>query len=308
VWGPRKLKDLAKEKLQREIQVAGVSHCPVEDAAAALDLYKSHRPRWEACMSSEERQQQQYALQMAAARAAYESSMMAPNYITGTPFNFISALTPPSRSNSTAQNNDLSMSMHSYIRCGAEGAGSFENSIDGSNHLHHYVEIPVTSNTGLPPTFHHRGILDTNSYHSRMDSLDSRSFHGPANYPNRKHFHRSCSMTETPNTNHHLPQQPSTLQRNSIHVSSLQRQSSLEYAPPGLPRQSSLEYAPPGLQRQSSREYAPLVLQRQSSLEYAPPGLPSRSRYEYFPEVQAHISSCETALAPGRPPPGFDRY
>ena len=35
IWGPRKLKDLAKEKLQREIQVAGVSHCPVEDAAAS---------------------------------------------------------------------------------------------------------------------------------------------------------------------------------------------------------------------------------------------------------------------------------
>ena len=47
---PRKLKELSKEKLQREIQVDGNAHSPVEDAVAALDLYKSHRPRWEACI------------------------------------------------------------------------------------------------------------------------------------------------------------------------------------------------------------------------------------------------------------------
>jgi RNA exonuclease 4 len=47
---PRKLKELSQEKLQREIQVDGKAHSPVEDAIAALDLYKSHRPRWEACV------------------------------------------------------------------------------------------------------------------------------------------------------------------------------------------------------------------------------------------------------------------
>jgi RNA exonuclease 4 len=71
VWGPRKLKELALEKLQRDIQVPGKSHCPVEDAQAALDLYKSHRPRWEACMSNEEKRQRQQELQMAAAQYAY---------------------------------------------------------------------------------------------------------------------------------------------------------------------------------------------------------------------------------------------
>ena len=50
---PRKLKELAEEKLQREIQVDGQAHSPTEDAIAALDLYKSHRPRWEACMASQ---------------------------------------------------------------------------------------------------------------------------------------------------------------------------------------------------------------------------------------------------------------
>lgn len=71
---PRKLKELAKERLNREIQVPGKAHSPVEDAVAALDLYKSHRPRWEACMQAkireahrlarnEARQQQQQMLQ-----------------------------------------------------------------------------------------------------------------------------------------------------------------------------------------------------------------------------------------------------
>lgn len=50
---PRKLKELSSEKLQREIQVEGQAHSPTEDAIAALDLYKSHRPRWEACMMSQ---------------------------------------------------------------------------------------------------------------------------------------------------------------------------------------------------------------------------------------------------------------
>lgn len=49
---PRKLKDLCASKLSREIQLPGRAHCPAEDAQAALDLYKSHRPRWEACLAT----------------------------------------------------------------------------------------------------------------------------------------------------------------------------------------------------------------------------------------------------------------
>jgi len=45
---PRKLRDLAQDKLGRTIQTG--NHCPREDAKAALDLYKTHRPRWEACV------------------------------------------------------------------------------------------------------------------------------------------------------------------------------------------------------------------------------------------------------------------
>lgn len=47
----RKLKDLAWTKLQREIQKDGEAHCSVEDAIAALDLYKKAMTKWEALMS-----------------------------------------------------------------------------------------------------------------------------------------------------------------------------------------------------------------------------------------------------------------
>lgn len=50
LW-PRKLKELAKEKLQRDIQVEGKAHSPYEDASAALDLYKCVRPKWEKIMT-----------------------------------------------------------------------------------------------------------------------------------------------------------------------------------------------------------------------------------------------------------------
>lgn len=44
---PRKLKDLVFEKFGNEIQVMGKAHSPVEDAIAAMDLYKSVRSEWE---------------------------------------------------------------------------------------------------------------------------------------------------------------------------------------------------------------------------------------------------------------------
>lgn len=46
LW-PRKLRDLAAEHLGRQIQVPGVPHSPVEDATAALDLYKAMQPYFE---------------------------------------------------------------------------------------------------------------------------------------------------------------------------------------------------------------------------------------------------------------------
>ena len=48
---PRKLKDLALTKLDRVIQKEGEPHCSIEDAIAALDLYKKARCKWEAAMS-----------------------------------------------------------------------------------------------------------------------------------------------------------------------------------------------------------------------------------------------------------------
>lgn len=47
---PRKLKDLCVEFLDREIQTYGKPHCPVEDAKAALDLYKVTKQKWELVM------------------------------------------------------------------------------------------------------------------------------------------------------------------------------------------------------------------------------------------------------------------
>jgi RNA exonuclease 4 len=48
---PRKLKDLAMTKLNREIQKEGQAHCSIEDAVAAMDLYKKARTKWEAVMT-----------------------------------------------------------------------------------------------------------------------------------------------------------------------------------------------------------------------------------------------------------------
>jgi len=44
---PRKLKDLAMQHLDKRIQEQNRSHCPIEDALAAFDLYKLARTKWE---------------------------------------------------------------------------------------------------------------------------------------------------------------------------------------------------------------------------------------------------------------------
>jgi RNA exonuclease 4 len=48
---PRKLKELVHDKLGDKQFQSGV-HDPMEDALGALNLYKQHRPRWEACVQS----------------------------------------------------------------------------------------------------------------------------------------------------------------------------------------------------------------------------------------------------------------
>ena len=47
---PRKLKDLVLERLGKRIQVSGSPHSPIEDAKWAMNLYKSVRSDWEACV------------------------------------------------------------------------------------------------------------------------------------------------------------------------------------------------------------------------------------------------------------------
>ncbi|KAL7549802.1 hypothetical protein ACHAWF_013058 [Thalassiosira exigua] len=44
---PKKLKVLARDKLGMTVQEEGVPHSPVEDAVAAMELYKKHRGKWE---------------------------------------------------------------------------------------------------------------------------------------------------------------------------------------------------------------------------------------------------------------------
>jgi RNA exonuclease 4 len=273
MWGPRKLKELAKEKLQREIQVVGGSHCPVEDALAALDLYKSHRPRWEACMSSEERQQQQYALQMAAARFAYDleysvassSISLTSSSSSTSSSSYTSTLTPPVSGNfcaSSLSHNELSMSMHSY--------NTYENPLDGfsthgglgnSMHRRSYHGEPLHS---LSNGFSNLSMVHGGQAYYQESSLDSRTYHGPN--PSRPQFHRSGSLGEYP-----IPL--------SLPVST--GTPDIALGRKVFQRQSSLEYAPPGL------------LLRQSSLEYAPPGLPNQSKFAFAREVTP-------------PPPGFE--
>ncbi len=48
---PKKLRVLAKDKLGMDIQQPGCAHSPVEDALAALELYKRHRVKWEKAMT-----------------------------------------------------------------------------------------------------------------------------------------------------------------------------------------------------------------------------------------------------------------
>jgi len=62
LW-PRKLKDLVQEKCDREIQVSGRPHSPIEDASAALDLYRSVRVKWESVITYKMQKTQQILLQ-----------------------------------------------------------------------------------------------------------------------------------------------------------------------------------------------------------------------------------------------------
>jgi len=50
---PRKLKDLTWEFAGKEIQTIGMAHCPIEDALAPMELYKTVRAEWEAHLSKQ---------------------------------------------------------------------------------------------------------------------------------------------------------------------------------------------------------------------------------------------------------------
>ena len=56
---PRKLRDLTREKLGREIQLPGSPHCPIDDAVAAMDLYKVARYDWEKELGRQQREKAQ---------------------------------------------------------------------------------------------------------------------------------------------------------------------------------------------------------------------------------------------------------
>lgn len=68
---PKKLRILAKDKLRMEIQVDGIPHCPIEDAVAAMGLYKRHRVKWERAIRYKvERTREISAVRSAAAAAS----------------------------------------------------------------------------------------------------------------------------------------------------------------------------------------------------------------------------------------------
>lgn len=162
IWGPRKLKELAKEKLQRDIQVPGKSHCPIEDAAAALDLYKSHRPRWEACMSTEERQQKQ--------RQAYEVAVLAYEQYHAQ-LAFLGSNHPQTCSQSSK---DLSASVHSYFLPDASqpvnGASNQMNSTVALHTGFQYLAPP-----GISRESGSRLRLESHSYHGSDCSINFHS-------------------------------------------------------------------------------------------------------------------------------------
>jgi RNA exonuclease 4 len=251
VWGPRKLKDLAKEKLQRDIQVAGKAHCPVEDAAAALDLYKSHRPRWEACMSTEEKQQQQQALQMAAAQAAYEASLHSPNshhhafpmvhlpqhrrhiYNSSSPPSSFATSRTASTSSILSSGDDLSLSGDSYADVSSPSkldqseyatvASNAERSSPNDVQLHTgYRAAPAqrSLSSAFPsaldgvPVYQSRRL--GSSANLNRSSLDSWSHHGPIG----RSYHRSESLSSPPDYNE---------QRNEYRRPQLQRHVSMGY-------------------------------------------------------------------------------
>jgi len=54
-WRPRKLRDLAKQHLKREIQKSGEAHDSVEDADAAMALFKKVRVEWERDISENQK-------------------------------------------------------------------------------------------------------------------------------------------------------------------------------------------------------------------------------------------------------------
>lgn len=53
---PRRLKELASEVLGKTIQVMGSAHSPIEDASAAMELYKISRAEWELHISQQIKQ------------------------------------------------------------------------------------------------------------------------------------------------------------------------------------------------------------------------------------------------------------
>ena len=82
---PRKLKDLAREKLQKDVQVFGEAHSPLEDAITALELYKCHRPRWEACMQSKVKESQRLVRQQVRQQQMQDHQMMEQPHFYGYP-------------------------------------------------------------------------------------------------------------------------------------------------------------------------------------------------------------------------------
>lgn len=93
---PRKLKDLVFEKIGEKIQVMGKAHSPIEDAKAAMALYKSVRPEWEQAMINElHRLEQENLVRYASPQNVYSNGLSSMHFASPRNVSYLSHFVPP---------------------------------------------------------------------------------------------------------------------------------------------------------------------------------------------------------------------
>jgi RNA exonuclease 4 len=102
---PRKLRDLCWERLGRCIQMDGNPHSPIEDAIAALDLYKAVRKDWEAYLQQKQHEPSQHSPVFAGQPQQQQFSPYSPQQLPATASTYI---TPQQAATQQQQNSSNS--------------------------------------------------------------------------------------------------------------------------------------------------------------------------------------------------------